>query len=153
MRSCSFTSDERGFEPYGDLIALPLVVGGFVLFMLLFSLSLDSWDRHSQPEISEEDAREIAQALRKSWLPRHEKTAAVLDAVALYEAVNRTGYLREICPQCSGVSVQVNTISENWRFGVETGGEVVCSYLPVAVEFDVARCEPGVIVVCLGGRQ
>ena len=35
MFSSSFTSDESGLEPHGDLLALPLVAGGFTIFIFL----------------------------------------------------------------------------------------------------------------------
>jgi len=150
MFSSSFTSDESGLEPHGDLLALPLVAGGFTIFIfLLFSVS-QGWEERVDSGARAGDTMEISQLLRKALLPRSDLNSALISARGLEDAVNNSDFLRDICPGCGGVSVRIISISSNWSIGDTQYGDTYCSSLPVAVEFDIARREPAVIVVCLG---
>ncbi len=150
MLSYSFTSDESGLEPHGDLLALPLVAGGFTIFIfLLFSVS-QGWEEWVGSDARIGDVQEISQLLRKAILPRYDSNSALISARGLEDAVNNSDYLRDICPGCGGVSVRIISISSNWSIGDAQRGDTYCSYLPVTVEFDIARREPAVIVVCRG---
>lgn len=132
-------------------MALPLVVGGFVLFLSIFNSALQGWAEESRGLPDSQDALQLAQVLRRAWLPRGVSVGAVLDAGALDEAEARPGYLDDVCPQCREASARVIAKSDVWTFGAPPRGEARCAYLAVAVRFDLARCEPAVILVCLGG--
>ena len=145
MSSYSFTSDERGLEPHGDLLALPLVAGGFTIFIfLLFSVS-QGWEERVCSDARSGDVQEISQLLRRAILPRSDSNSVLISASGLEDAVNNNDYLRDICPGCGGISVRIISISSSWTIGDAQRGNTYCSYIPATVEFDIARREPAVI--------
>ena len=124
-----------------------------MLFISIFTSVLQVWADESVGRLDSQDALQLAQVSRRAWLPRWEPAGAVLDAGALDMAAVQPGYLEDVCPQCLGAYARVIAPSGEWAFGALPRSEARCAYLAVAVRFDLARCEPAVIVVCLGGVE